>query len=108
MSGTVFARFAMGLDGLFSLFWQVLGGFWWVPIMVLTERKYTYIYEEHSDRASNKVFCMCGNLTVKVSSALLVSKSQMLYKKMIMKKERDSEVAVGTQDKFWIQAVDIV
>ena len=26
--------------------------------------------------------------------------------KMTMKKERDTEVRVGTQDKFWIQAVD--
>ena len=27
---------------------------------------------------------------------------------MIMKKERDCEVAVGTQDEFWIQAVDLL
>ena len=25
-----------------------------------------------------------------------------------MKKERDFEVAVGTQDEFWIQAVDLL
>ena len=31
----------------------------------------------------------------------------MLSKKMIIKKERDFEVAGGTQDKFWIQAVDL-
>ena len=56
MSETVFARFAMGFNGFFSLFCQVLGGFWWVPIMVLTEKEYAYIYEEHSDRVSNKAF----------------------------------------------------
>ena len=28
--------------------------------MILTEKKYKYIYEEHSDRASNKTFlCVC-------------------------------------------------
>ena len=27
---------------------------------------------------------------------------------MILKKERDSEVAVGTKDEFWIQAVDLL
>ena len=32
----------------------------------------------------------------------------MLYKKMIVKKERDSEVAVGAQDEFCIQAVDLL
>ena len=46
----------MGFNGFFSLFCQVLGTFWWVPIIVLTEKKYTYICEEHSDRANNKVF----------------------------------------------------
>ena len=55
MSSIVFI-FAMGFNGFFSLFCQVLGGFWWASIMVLMEKKYTYIYEEHGDRASNKVF----------------------------------------------------
>ena len=32
----------------------------------------------------------------------------MLSKKMTKKKERDFEVAAGTQDKFWIQAVDLL
>ena len=32
----------------------------------------------------------------------------MLSKKVTLKKERDFEVAVGTQDEFWIQAVDLV
>ena len=32
----------------------------------------------------------------------------MLSKKVTMKKERDFEVAVGTQDEFWIQAVDLL
>ena len=32
----------------------------------------------------------------------------MLYKKMAIKKERDFEVAIGTQDEFWIQAVDLL
>ena len=32
----------------------------------------------------------------------------MLSKKVTMKKERDFEVAVGTQDEFWIQAVDFL
>ena len=52
-------QFAMGFNGFFGLFCQVLGAFWWVPIMVLMENKYTYICEEQGDRASNKVFCMC-------------------------------------------------
>ena len=67
MSETVFARFAMGFNEFFILFCQVLGRFWWVPIMVLTEKEYAYIYEEHSDRASNKAFFVCANLIVKVS-----------------------------------------
>ena len=46
----------MGFNGFFSLFCQVLGTFWWVPSIVLTEKKYTYICEEHSDRANNQVF----------------------------------------------------
>ena len=55
----VFAKFAMGFNGFFGLFCQVLAAFWWVPIMVLTEKKYIYICEEHSDSASNKIFfCM--------------------------------------------------
>ena len=41
---TVFARFAMGFNGFFSLFCQVLGGFWWVLNMVLMEKEYAYIY----------------------------------------------------------------
>ena len=32
----------------------------------------------------------------------------MLSKKVTMKKKRDFEVAVGTQDEFWIQAVDLL
>ena len=49
----------MGFNGFFSLFCQVLVGFWWVPMMVLTEKNYTYICEENSNRASNKVFFLC-------------------------------------------------
>ena len=45
-----------GFDGFFGVYREVLGVFWWVTIMVLTEMKYTSIYEEDSDRASNKVF----------------------------------------------------
>ena len=56
-------RFAMSFNGLFC---QVLVAFRWVPIMNFTEKKYTYICEEHSDRASNKVFFVCPNLVVKV------------------------------------------
>ena len=74
VSETVFAMFAMGFNGFFSLFYRVLGGFWWVPIMVVTEKKYTYIYEEHSDRASNIAFFVCANLIVKVSWMPLFSK----------------------------------
>ena len=49
----------MGFNGFFGLFCQVLAAFWWVAIMVLTEKKYIYICEEHSDSASNKIFfCM--------------------------------------------------
>ena len=60
VSETVFARFAMVFKGFISLFCQVLGAFWWVPFMVLAEKKYTYICEEHRDRASNKgFFCVC-------------------------------------------------
>ena len=32
----------------------------------------------------------------------------MLFKKVTMKKERDFVVAVGTQDEFWIQAVNFL
>ena len=32
----------------------------------------------------------------------------MLSKKVAMKKDRDFEVVVGTQDEFWIQAVDLL
>ena len=32
----------------------------------------------------------------------------MLSNKTTMKKERDFEVTVGTQDEFWIQAVDLL
>ena len=53
----------MSFNGLFC---QVLGAFWWVPMMDFTEKKYNYICEEHSDRASNKVFFVCPNLVVKV------------------------------------------
>ena len=56
----------MGFNGFFSLFYQVLGGSWWIFIMVLTEKEYTYIYEEHINRASNKAFFVCANLIVKV------------------------------------------
>ena len=61
VSGTAFARFVMSFNGFFCLFCQVLGALWWVSITVFTEKKYTYICEEHSDRASNKVgfFCVC-------------------------------------------------
>ena len=31
----------------------------------------------------------------------------MLSKKVTMKKGRDFEVAAGTKDEFWIQAVDL-
>ena len=56
VSKTVFARFTVGFNGFFSLFCQVVDAFWWVPIMVLTEKKSTYICEEHSDRVNKKVF----------------------------------------------------
>ena len=101
--------FAMGFNGFFSLFYQVLGGFWWVPIMVVTEKKYTYIYEEHSDRASNKAFFVCANLIVKVSWMLLVSKIANVVKKDDNEKWKEIfEVALGIQDKFRIQAVDLL
>ena len=35
--------------------------------MVLMEKKYTYIYEKHSDRASNKAILVGTNLVLKVS-----------------------------------------
>ena len=66
MSDTVFARFAMGFNGFFSLFCQVLDRFWWVP-MVLTEKECAYIHEKKSDRASNNGFFVCANFIVKVS-----------------------------------------
>ena len=56
---TFFARFAMGFNGFFTMFSQVLGRFWWVPVMVPAEKIYAYIYEEHTVRASNEVFCVC-------------------------------------------------
>ena len=68
MSETVFARFAMGFNGFFSLFCKVLGRFWWVPIMVLTEKEYACIYEEEGDiERVIKLFCVCANLIVKIS-----------------------------------------
>ena len=68
MSETVFPRFVTGFNGCFSLFCQVLGSFWWVPIMVLTEKEYAYIYEEQGDiERVIKLFCVCANLIVKVS-----------------------------------------
>ena len=65
MAETVFARFAMGFNGFFSLFCQVLDRFWWVPIMVLTEKEYAYIYEEQSDRASNQALLCVSKLDCK-------------------------------------------
>ena len=70
VSETVFARFAMDFNGFFSLFCQVLRRFWWVLIVVLTEKEYVYIYEEHSDRASNKAFSVCANLIVKIADVV--------------------------------------
>ena len=32
----------------------------------------------------------------------------MLSKKVIMKKERDFEIPVGTEDELWIQDVDLL
>ena len=51
-------RFLQGLQCVLMGFsvCQVFGGFWWVLIMVLTDKKYTYIHEEHIDRASSKAF----------------------------------------------------
>ena len=48
----------MGFNGFFSLLCQIPSEFWWVPIMVLREKKHEEEkkYEEHSDRASNKNF----------------------------------------------------
>ena len=77
--------------------------------MVLTEKKYTYIYEEHSHRASNKAFFVCANLIVKVSWMLLVSKIANVVKKDDNEKWKEIfEVALGIQDKFRIQAVDLL
>ena len=68
MSEAVFARFAMGFNGFFSQFCHVLGRFWCVPIIVLTEKEYAYIYEEQGDiERVIKLFCVCANLIVKVS-----------------------------------------
>ena len=67
MPETVFASFAISFNGLFSLPCQVLGRFFLVPIVVYTEKKYNHIYEEHSDRVSNKDFFVCANLIVKDS-----------------------------------------
>ena len=49
----------MGFNGFFTLFSQVLGRFWWVPVMVPAEKIYAYIDEEHTVRASNEVFFVC-------------------------------------------------
>ena len=79
MSETVFARFAMGFNGFFSLFCQVLGRFWWVPVMVLTEREYAYIYEEQGDRASNKAFLWLCKLDCKSFLNVFGLKSRQCY-----------------------------
>ena len=67
--------------GFNRLFCQVLGGFWWVPIMVFTEKKYTYIYEEHSHRASNKAFFVCANLIVSFLNAFGLKNRQCCQKR---------------------------
>ena len=105
---TVFARFTMGFNRFFSLSWQVLGRFWWVPIVVLTDKKYTYIYEEHSYRASNKAFFVCANLIVKVSWMLLVSRVVNVVSEVDNEKGKRFWGCCGTQDQFWIQAVDLL
>ena len=109
MAETVFVRFAMSFNGFFSLFCQDFGGLWWAPVMVLTEKKYIYIYEKYSDRTSNKVFLCLYKLDCKCFlNAFGLKKWPMLSKTMTMKKERAFEVVVGTQDEFWIQAVDLL
>ena len=65
VSETVFAWFAIGFHRFFSLFCKVLGAFWGVPIMVLTEKKHTYICEEHINRESNKGFFCVSKLDCK-------------------------------------------
>ena len=74
VSETVFAWFAIGFNRFFSLFCKVLGAFWGVPIMVLTEKKYTYICGNTSIERVIKVFFVWANLIVKVSWMFLVSK----------------------------------
>ena len=76
--------------------------------MILTEKKYTYISQEHSDRASNKAFFCVWKLDCKISGMLLVSKIvNVVRDDDDEKKERNFEVAVGTKDELWIQAVDL-
>ena len=77
----------MSFNRFFSLFCQVLGALWWVPIMVFTEKKYTYICEQHIDRASNKVVFFCVQTGLQTFIEFFWSqKLPMLSKKITIKK----------------------
>ena len=66
-------KICKGVNGFFSMFCQILGAFWWVPIMVLMEKEHSdTVLKEHSDSARNKVcvcvcVCVCANSIVKAS-----------------------------------------
>ena len=102
VSETIFARFAMGFNGFFSLFCQVLGAFWWLPIMVLTEKKYTYICEEHSDRASNKVFlCVCKLDFKRFLSAFGLKNRQSCLRRWQWKRKEILRMLLGQIINIW-------
>ena len=49
--------------------------------------------------------CVCANF---IANFFWSQSLQMLCNMVTEKKGRDFEVGVGTQDKFWIQAVDLL
>lgn len=58
--------------------------------------------------ASNKVFLCVQTLFSKFLECFWSQSLQILYSMMTTKKGKDIEVTVGTQDKFCIQAVDLL
>ena len=92
----------MGFNKFSSLFCKVLGAFWWVPIMVLTEKKYTYICEEHSDRESNKSFFCVWKLDCKsFLNAFDLKNRQCCLKKWQWKRKDILRMLLGQIIDIW-------
>ena len=102
MSETVLARFAIGVNGFFSMFCQILGAFWWVPIMVLMEKEHSdTVLKEHSDSARNKV-CVCVCVCVcKLDCKSFLNVFGLKNCKITIKKEKNSYF-VGTNYRYLV------